>query len=120
MKRVTQISALAGCFLAGIATMGWIRSEPTQSHPTVVEIPAPVLAKSEEKPLVPSNLSPAELEVKAEKTVVATESARQFREAGDRYLKEEANLAAALAVTATFWTWLSHPNRRSRKPIRGY
>ena len=46
--------------------------------------------------------SPAELELEAEQIDVKAESARRFREAGDRYLSEFADYRAALRCYRNF------------------
>lgn len=46
--------------------------------------------------------SAAELELEAEKTLVKSESARRFREAGDRYLGEAADYESALRCYRNF------------------
>jgi hypothetical protein len=90
---------LAACFLGGMGTMGLVRPEPEPAKVivTVVE-PRP----ADPAPLTERRLTAAELELEAEKTLVKEESARRFREAGDRYLGEEQNIAAALRCYRNF------------------
>jgi hypothetical protein len=47
-------------------------------------------------------LSPAQIELEAEKTLVKSEAARRFREAGDLYLRDYADYRAALRCYRNF------------------
>jgi hypothetical protein len=73
--------------------------------------------------------SAAELELEAEKTLVKADSARRFREAGDRYLSDFADYQSALRCYRNFLdeadaadravtsedTWLLTSLKRARK-----
>ncbi len=91
---------LAACFLGGMGTMALVRPEPEPAQVVVVTVVEPRPADPE--PLPERYLTAAELELEAERTLVKEESARRFREAGDRYLRDEANIAAALRCYRNF------------------
>ncbi|HVK10105.1 MAG TPA: hypothetical protein VM597_15155 [Gemmataceae bacterium] len=85
-------------FLAGLG-VAWIQPTPGPrvEYVTVeVEVPIPVAVPP------PSPPSPAELELRAEQLTVKAESARVYREAGDRYLREWADHRAALRCYRNF------------------
>ena len=91
---------LVACFLGGMGTMALVRSEPEPAKVVVVTVVEP--RPADPAPLPERRLTAAELELEAEKTLVKEESARRFREAGDRYLGEEQNIAAALRCYRNF------------------
>jgi hypothetical protein len=92
----------AVCFLAGAATV-WLRParEPDVVTVFVREESSPV-ANAPGSPVEPRRLSPGELELEAEKTLVKADSARLFREAGDRYVNERADYQSALRCYRNF------------------
>jgi hypothetical protein len=89
-------------FLAGVATT-LLRPWPS---PEVVyvqvreEVPAPKIDAPQIAPKSPP--SATELELEAEKTLVKADSARRFREAGDRYLSDFADYQSALRCYRNF------------------
>jgi hypothetical protein len=93
-----RLGLLAACFLGGMGVMAVLQARQTpETGPIVVFVP------KESKPQEPQAdpepkrvVTPSELELEAERSLVKAESARRFREAGDRYLREEANYQAAL------------------------
>ena len=87
-------------FLSGAATV-WFRParEPEVITVFVREEPNPV-ADAPGSPV--PRLSPSELELEAEKTLVKAESARLFREAGDRYVHDRADYQSALRCYRNF------------------
>jgi hypothetical protein len=99
---VRRAGAAAVClafFAAGVGT-AFLRPvpEPQVVH---VELPKPPVANTPgpsppAPPAVARSLSPSELELQAEQAPVPAESARLFREAGDRYLRDYADYRAAL------------------------
>ena len=100
--RATKAAACLICFGLGWATT---LLRPTQSPELIyVEVPAPVAdAPGSPVPVQQAKaLSPAELELEAEKTLVKAESARRFREAGDRYFRDYADYRAALRCYRNF------------------
>jgi hypothetical protein len=81
----------------------WLFRADKAPEPKVVIVEVPVevvreVAPDAQKPV----MSPDQLEVEAEKSLVQTDSARQFREAGDRYLKEEGDYDGALRCYRNF------------------
>ena len=90
------------CFGLGWATT-FLRGKPEPITNTVfVEVPAPVADTPGSPVPVVKARSPAELELEAEQIDVKAESARRFREAGDRYLSEFADYRAALRCYRNF------------------
>ncbi|HKB03192.1 MAG TPA: hypothetical protein VKD90_13280, partial [Gemmataceae bacterium] len=88
---------------AGVGTT-FLRPVP-EPRTVYVEVPvAPVSDAPGSPPVAPvaRALSPAELELEAEKAAVKAESARLFREAGDRYLRDYADYRAALRCYRNF------------------
>lgn len=65
---------------------------PVEVKNPVVDVPAPIARR----------LTPAEIEVEAERTLAKEESSRLFREAGDRFLQEEQDYQAALRCYRNF------------------
>ena len=101
-RRASGVAACLACFGLGWATT-YLRpvSEPVTVY---VEAPAPVAdapGSLEPAPVVKTR-SPAELELEAEQIGVKAEAARRFREAGDRYLREQADYVAALRCYRNF------------------
>jgi hypothetical protein len=99
MQYATRGILCVSLFLAGLATT-FLRPRSELEQVVVVvhlESPAPLAPESPPKPR-----SPSELELEAEKAVVRTDGARQFREAGDLYLRDYANHAAALRCYRNF------------------
>jgi hypothetical protein len=102
-RTAARVGACLACFSAGAATT-YLRPAP-EPRTVYVEIPAAPVAdapRSPEAPPAARVLSPAELELEAEKAVVKAESARLFREAGDRYLRDHADYRAALRCYRNF------------------
>ena len=97
----TRVGMCLACFVAG-AGAAFLR--PAPEGPVVyVEVPAPPVADAPgSPPPVVRARSPAELELEAEKASVKAESARLFREAGDRYLRDYADYRAALRCYRNF------------------
>lgn len=101
--RATKVVALGMfCFASGLATT-LLRPMP---EPTVVYIvreqPVPESKSDEPETSPPLPASAAQLELEAEKTVAKTDSARRFREAGDKYLRELADYRSALRCYRNF------------------
>ena len=99
-RLMARVGLCVTCFAAGLGT-ALLRPAP---EPQVVYVPVreelPAAVKTENKDESPPPRaiarSPAELELEAEQALVRAESARLFREAGDRYLREYADYRAAL------------------------
>jgi hypothetical protein len=90
------------CFAAGLGVAWWQPVAESQSVSVVVRR-APVVEVQGSTPAVVERVpSPAELELEAEKSLVKSESARRFREAGDRYLRDYADYRAALRCYRNF------------------
>ena len=100
--RATKAAACLICFGLGWATTS-LRSAPVPEV-VYVNVPAPV-ADAPGSPIPVQEvkvLSPAELELEAEQITVKAESARRFREAGDRYFRDFADYRAALRCYRNF------------------
>jgi hypothetical protein len=102
VRFASRISVCIACFAAGVGVT-FLRPAP-EPRTILVEVPAPPVAHAPLPPPVepPRVLSPAEVELEAEKTLVKAESARRFREAGDRYLREYSDYRAALRCYRNF------------------
>lgn len=95
LRYAARVGLLAACFLGGVAAARLV--EAPRPEVRVVAVAVPVPRQEDERPAPPERtFGPAELEREAERTFVKAESARRFREAGDRYLRDEANFQAAL------------------------
>lgn len=106
-RRALGAAACAACFGLGWATT-FLRPMPS---PQIVYVEVPVaqtpVADAPNASMPPKEetapaLTPAYLELIAEQTTVKAESARRFREAGDRYLKDLADYRAALRCYRNF------------------
>ena len=105
MRMVGQVGVCVACFVAGLG-VAFLRPTP---EPMVLYVQAPPVADAPGSPTdapskgpVPRVLSPPQLELEAEKTLVKAESARRFREAGDLYLRDYADYRAALRCYRNF------------------
>lgn len=104
MRTATWFAVCLLCFAAGAATT-FLRPAPVQKS---IYVPVPVgpvvrgPGSVPEPVPVPRTLSPAELELAAEKALAKAESARLFREAGDQYLRDYADYRAALRCYRNF------------------
>jgi hypothetical protein len=112
MRLVSRIGVCVACFAAGLG-VALLRPgpEPVKEY-IVVRDEAPPVAKADPSPAPPRSLSPAELELQAEKTLVKAESARRFREAGDLYLRDYADYRAALRCYRNFLDEADPADRR--------
>jgi hypothetical protein len=90
---------LAACFLGGMATMALFHNEPAQVV-VVTTIAPPSVADA--PPTPERRLTPAQIEIEAELATAKADSARRFREAGDQYLADEGNYAAAIRCYRNF------------------
>jgi hypothetical protein len=126
IRTAARVGLCILCFATGAAVMR-LRPEP---EPKIVYIAVPEKAKEEPPAVSPVKiLSPAEIELAAEQILDPAEAARRFREAGDRYLREQANYQAALRcyrnfldsadpadmTTSTEDTWLLTSLKRARE-----
>jgi hypothetical protein len=100
LRIATRVAAGLACFAAGVATT-FLRPE-SQSVTTVASVRTTVAAFEPAPPAPPRTLSPAELELEAEKATVKAESARLFREAGNRFLLDHADYRGALRCYRNF------------------
>src|SRR5262245_11886063 len=95
-----RVVAGFACFAAGVAT-AFLRPEPQSV--TAIATVRTTTASAESAPAAPARaLSPAELELEAEKATVKADSARLFREAGDRFLRDYADFPGALRCYRNF------------------
>ncbi len=100
-RLAVKFTALAACFAGGMGVMALFR--PEAPPPTVVVVAAAVPPGPTDAAAAPERrLTPAQIELEAEQTLVKQDCARQFREAGDRYLCDEDNYAAALRCYRNF------------------
>ena len=89
LRLVGRIGICVACFVAGLG-VAFLRPSP-EPRVVYVQMPTPPVADAPgspkkdtgSPPAVARVLSPAELELEAEKTLVKAEAARRFREAGD-------------------------------------
>jgi hypothetical protein len=97
-RLAVRVGLLAACFAGGMGAMALLHSrEMPEPRTIIVLVPEESTPKAEAPVLEPRrSVKPAELELEAERTLVRAESALRFREAGDRYLRDEANYKAAL------------------------
>jgi len=102
-RLASRIGMFVACFAAGLS-MALLRPPPASvTEYVVVRNESRPKAKADSPPAPPSRVaSAAELELQAEQTLVKAESARQFREAGDLYLRDHANYRAALRCYRNF------------------
>lgn len=106
-RRALGATAGVACFGLGWATT-FLRPAPAAeivyvevpvASAPVADAPGPPVPPKDEPPPV---LTPAQLEMVAEQITIKAESARRFREAGDRYLKDLADYRAALRCYRNF------------------
>jgi hypothetical protein len=103
MRIVGRIGVVIMAFATGmIAVIAAREPVPTErivvvAMPVEVEKPAPIAKESPAR-----RLTPAEVELEAERSLAKVESSRLFREAGDRFLREEQDLQAALRCYRNF------------------
>jgi hypothetical protein len=100
LRIATRVAAGLACFSAGVATT-FLRPE-AQSVTVVASVGSTIATIDPGPPSPPRVLSPAELELEAEKATVRAESARLFREAGDRFLRDQADYRGALRCYRNF------------------
>src|SRR5262249_50800904 len=100
MRIVTRVAVGVACFAAGVATT-LLRPEP-QAVSAVATVRTTVAAVELAPPAPVRVLSPAELELEAEKATLKSESARLFREAGDSFLRDCADYRGALRCYRNF------------------
>ncbi len=102
LRHVRMAGLFSLVFVGGMAAATALFGPRQAERLVVVHVPVEV-EKPSPAPAAPAQrLSPAEIELQAERTLARNESSRLFREAGDRYLREEANLEAALRCYRNF------------------
>lgn len=95
MRMATRVGICVLCFVAGALTM--LLRPTTAPQTAYVEVIVEAPAKGEIAPRpVEIAPSPVAMELAAEQTMEKAEAARRFREAGDRYLRDAADLQSAL------------------------
>jgi hypothetical protein len=99
LRVAAKLGLLAACFMAGMGTMALFHSE-RERIVVVTEIAPP--SKAEALPAPARPLTPEQIEMQAELTTAKAESARRFREAGDRFLSDEGNYASAIRCYRNF------------------
>jgi hypothetical protein len=111
-RLVGRVGICAACFVAGLAVT---LLRPTPEPVTVyvqVPVPVPPAADAPGSPAVVRALSPTQIELEAEQTLVKVEAARRFREAGDLYLRDYADYRAALRCYRNFLDEADPADRR--------
>jgi hypothetical protein len=104
-RRAVQTLGGLSCFGLGAATTYMHRAPAVEV--VYVEVPSVAPIANAPGSMVPAKreprkLSPPELELAAEQIRDKSESARRFREAGDRYLRDFADYRAALRCYRNF------------------
>ena len=99
LRIAVKAGLLAACFLGGMATMALFDTEPARVV-VVTTIAPPSIPDA--RPAPERRLTPAQIEIEAELATVKADSARRFREAGDQYLVDEGNYAAAIRCYRNF------------------
>jgi hypothetical protein len=112
VRLVGRVGICVACFVAGLS-VAFLRPvpEPTTIY-VQVPVPVPPVADAPGSPAVVRVLSPAQIELEAEKTLVKAEAARRFREAGDLYLRDYADYRAALRCYRNFLDEADPADRR--------
>ena len=101
----TATSQSPGLLLEQITAGDRLRQATHPPRPemvTVIVREAPVADTPGSPVETPRRLSPGELELEAEKTLVKADSARLFREAGDSYVRDRADYQSALRCYRNF------------------
>jgi hypothetical protein len=112
MRRVGRVGICVACFVAGLS-VAFLRPAPEPATVYVqVPVQVPPVADAPGSPAVVRVLSPAQIELEAEKTLVKAEAARRFREAGDLYLRDYADYRAALRCYRNFLDEADPADRR--------
>jgi hypothetical protein len=105
LRLAGRVSVVIAAFIGGmIATIVTRDPAPTERI-VVMTVPVPIEVEKHvaENPGPPARrLTPAEVELEAEKTLAKAQSSRLFREAGDRFLREEQDYQAALRCYRNF------------------
>jgi hypothetical protein len=112
MRYAARGGVCLACFVAGLAT-AFLRPVPAGEVVYVQvreEVPSPPNADAPAAQKQPP--SAADLELEAEKSLVKSESARRFREAGDRYIRDLADYQSALRCYRNFLDEAEPADRR--------
>jgi hypothetical protein len=96
-----KFAALAACFAGGMGAMALFRPDAAPTMVVAVATAVPP-GQTDAAPAPERRLTPAQIELEAEQAMVKEDCARQFREAGDRYLRDEDNYGAALRCYRNF------------------
>lgn len=99
VRMLGRIVGVIAAFAGGMLLMSFLR-EPIPVGQIVVVQSVEVKPPGEEMPV--RQLTPAQVELEAEQALAKQDSIRLFREAGDRFLREEQNLEAALRCYRNF------------------
>jgi hypothetical protein len=97
LRRGRTAAGVAAVFAGGVGT-GWLTMPDPVTELQYVRVPVPVPVPESgvlAKQPADAGRSPAELELAAEATDDRTESARLFREAGDKFLTDANDIASA-------------------------
>jgi hypothetical protein len=96
-RLIMRLSLPVACFVLGGAVVALL----ALPEPRVVTVTVSATSRPLET-AVARALSPPEMELEAERALVPAESARRFREAGDRYLLDLADYRSALRCYRNF------------------
>lgn len=102
VRRVSRAGFIAIAFVGGMLLMGMLRERDTVERCVVLTVPVAIEAPVPETPIPPRSLTPAQVELEAERALAREESSRLFREAGNRFLTEEQNYQAAMRCYRNF------------------
>jgi hypothetical protein len=97
---VRQIGVGVALFTSGMGVMALNESDVQAVR--IVQIQHQETSVPEPPKPEPKRLSPYELEQEAERTFVKAEAAKRYREAGDRYFREQGDYQAALRCYRNF------------------
>jgi hypothetical protein len=98
-RLVKQIGLGLLLFTGGMGVMSLHEVPQQATRIVIVRQPAPVVETQKSEP---KRITPSELELEAERTFVKVEAAKRFREAGDRYFREQGDYQAALRCYRNF------------------
>lgn len=102
IRNFGKLGVVAAAFAAGLILTPLLREPNVVERMVIVQVPVESESHGPANPQDMRRLTPAEVELEAERTLAKDESSRLFREAGDRYLNEEQNHEAALRCYRNF------------------
>lgn len=112
LRLAGRIGIVLVAFVAGMIATIAMRDPAPSERLIVTTVPVPVEVEKHvaDVPGPPARrLSPAEIELEAERSLAKDQSSRLFREAGDRFLQEEQDYQAALRCYRNFLDEAAEP-----------